>query len=63
MVLCDLLATDNLKKLYKNYKFKIQKNPIYEKKAFYVLCSTNKKYINFLNKVPKEQIIDTKYKL
>jgi len=63
LVLCDLLATDNLKKLYKNYKFKIQKNPIYEKKAFYVLCSTNKKYINFLNKVPKEQIIDTKYKL
>ena len=63
LVLCDQLASDNLKNVFQSKKFKIRKKPLYEKKAFYVLCSTNKSYVNFLKKVPQEQIIDTKYKL
>ena len=62
IILCDKLASEELKELYTNSKaVKVFVKPFYKKNSIYVIGSTEKYYLNFLKKIPNKQIIDTKY--
>lgn len=62
IILIDRLASEKLKKLYKNNKaVKVFAKSFYKKNSMYVIGSTDKYYLNFLKKIPNKQIIDTKY--
>ena len=62
IILIDRLASEELKKLYKNNKaVKVFAKSFYKKNSMYVIGSTDKYYLNFLKKIPNKQIIDTKY--
>ena len=63
ITLCDKYAYNQLSLLFKKNKIKILKKPLYNKNMIYILGQKEKSYINFLKKVPKKQIIDTRYSL
>lgn len=63
LTLCDNLATNELNNYYKYKKIKIISKPIFQKKMIYILCNTDKSFLDFLRKIPAKQIIDTRYLL
>ncbi len=63
IVLCDKYAYQKLLERYKKNNIKIVKKPYYKKDVIYVLGHRDKSFVNFLKKLPKKQIIDTRYSL
>ena len=63
IVLCDKYAYQKLFERYKKNNIKIVKKPYYKKDVIYVLGHRDKSFVNFLKKLPKKQIIDTRYSL
>ncbi len=61
LILCDKLANQELKKIYKTENVKIISKPYYNKNIIYVLGNTDNLYLSFLKKIPSFQIIDTRY--
>jgi UDPglucose 6-dehydrogenase len=57
---CDYLCYQKVKKIFSK-KITIFKQPITMKNTTYVLCTAHKKYINFLKKINKKQILDLRY--
>ena len=63
IVLCDRYAYKKLLAHYKSDKIKVVKKPYFGKDIIYILGHRDKLFINFLKKLPKKQIIDTRYSL
>ena len=57
---CDYLCYQKVRKIFSK-KISILKDPKIMKNATYVICTAHKKYINFLKKINKKQILDLRY--